>query len=485
MILISFIATFFIVVSSLSANPLLDYITATSITQDRIDIGMSEFPLERFETCSNSFDHVGVSLNSSYNDYYRKGGMEKDNSSFARTNSLSLWLNKTGKINYRLGLGFKDDLQRISLFSDDHIQNSYLKNYRSSMSTHFVINNKNSYLLSKVDLINGEKSEFLFELRRDFKGLIKMAAFWENRLNEQQLSVIWNDQYANLDLRCSSENSGIWIESDFSKKYQIKAKIDRNVTIKKSLFTLDPTIQPWGDGIKYYSSITAKIGNYVCSAGGRGLYYEGMGYGYKGVLKFSKITNIYFTSDALFIGFSNGKRKDSKLKISTEFEYLRWTGKLRGHIQPWPWTSGWLDLLGLRRYFNSETRGDMYKFTCGLDMVASKSFRFLPSIQFMDIRPEAVMYHWRSELFIGVADFQKEELQNERVIISSIRLQVEYSKNSYRLSYRFNQYIPLYNKMRSESTPPPGPSQTGTSKAKAREYGGGIHSLKLQYLFDI
>jgi hypothetical protein len=453
---------------------------------DRIDTGTSEFSLERLGACSNSFDHVGISLNSTYNDYYRKGGMEKNNASFSRANSLSLWLNKTGKINYRLGLDFKNDLQRISLFSDDHIQNSYLKNYRESLATYISINYLDTYFLSKVDLINGEKSQYLFELRKDFIGLLKIAAFWNNRLNEQQLSVNWNDQFANLDLRCNSENSGVWIESDIMEEVVIKAKVQRNATFRDSHFSSDPTIQPKGKGIKYYSAITAKIGNYVCSAGGRSLYFEGEGYGYQGDLKFSKITNIYFTSDAVFIGFSNNNQNRSKVTINSELEYLRWTGKLRGHTELWPWTSGWLDLLGLRRYFNSKTSGDIYKLTFGLNMIASKSIRFLPSIQIMDIRPEATLYHWRPEyLVFGVADFQKEELQNERVIISSIRLQVEYSKNNYLLSYTFNQYIPLYNKMRSEPSPPSGPPQPGTSKARAREYGGGIHSLKVQYLFDI
>lgn len=167
-------------------------------------------------------------------------------------------------------------------------------------------------------------------------------------------------------------------------------------------------------------------------------------------------------------------------EFTANFSWGKGLLKGRGHVETWPFSDTWTDLLGLRYYTNSQA-GYHFK-RVGLGYLYKKSdFDAGYRMDFEHLTTEGNLKTWEPEFLV----FGQKNLNKYLLDISEqdgVYLQVNFAKSihKFQITYGFSQYIPL----RSTSRPDEDSGTTGSSSADRKSvYGGGRHNLQFTIVF--
>ncbi len=202
----------------------------------------------------------------------------------------------------------------------------------------------------------------------------------------------------------------------------------------------------------------------------RNLDYSGRFYEQK--ISFGKITQF----SQFYESFSPEitVRKD-RSEFLANFSWGKGLLKGRGHIETWPFSDTWTDLLGLRYYSNSQAGYRFKRVGLGYHYAIS-GFDAGGRVVFEHLATQGDLRTWEPEFLV----FGQKNLKKYLLDISEqdgfyLRLNLSKSIQKFRISYGFSQYIPL----RSEYRPGEDTETTGGSSADRSVYGGGRHNLQL------
>lgn len=152
----------------------------------------------------------------------------------------------------------------------------------------------------------------------------------------------------------------------------------------------------------------------------------------------------------------------------------------RGHIESWPFTSTWVDLLGLRYNFNSridfklKRYGIKYKFKkTDWTLALHSSYELL--------NPSGETRTWEPEFLVfGIKNLKIYDV--EHLFQSGLYLSVNFSKEfgeHVDIFYSFSQYIPIKSKISGQAEQ----RLTMDREKTGNVYGGGKHQIKFAFYF--
>lgn len=195
-------------------------------------------------------------------------------------------------------------------------------------------------------------------------------------------------------------------------------------------------------------------------------------------ISFGKITEFYYLDESFLAGM-DFKRKSGS--IFTNFSWGKGKFNFRGHVESWPFTSIWIDLIGLRYYFKSNLGYYFKRLELGYRYNQSKFFAdFI--LNFERLNPDGKSKSWEPQFLV----FGQKNVKNYEVNLlrqDGVYLTVNAGKTLKRitLSYQFTQYIPLWSKKKSSEKVTP--SSTEKEKPQRSIYGGGRHVINFIFSF--
>lgn len=164
--------------------------------------------------------------------------------------------------------------------------------------------------------------------------------------------------------------------------------------------------------------------------------------------------------------------------VGTTFSWGKGRASGRGHIESWPFTSTWIDLLGVRYNFRTNLQFAFHRFGVNYQF-AKRQWHLQSGWCFERLYPVGESRTWKPLFLVfGQRDLRINNLtlKEQDGIYAALRFDRDFGK-LLSISYEFNQYIPLPShepsRTPSSGEPIPGP------KVKRSIYGGGKHTVQL------
>jgi len=303
---------------------------------------------------------------------------------------------------------------------------------------------------------------------------------WQSRKYQPQFDLFWDDGVTSTEIRVNLQGITGYLRTPHLMGLYGEFRIWKNDLVRPGKNYFNCTLEPFGDQSGYHLLFTyeTKNGRYV--TGTRGQDVKTMAYGMKVGLPFSKITSFEGRIYSYFLSFAKRySRKDDRLLV--EIERMNWELYSRGHVEFWPFTSGLIDLIGMRRYFIVNSSGYLWRLHLGRTGRLSETWNTSFGTNLIGIWPSASIDHWRpAYLIFGKEDVQYIDIRIYRILIGALHLSLNYNKDDWTISYEFTQFFPL--KVWERTSIPTEPSPEPKLK-RGKEYGGGIHKITLSRLF--
>jgi len=149
----------------------------------------------------------------------------------------------------------------------------------------------------------------------------------------------------------------------------------------------------------------------------------------------------------------------------------------RGHLESWPFTPTWIDLLGIRYNFRSFLSYHLYRIGIRY-RYKMEHWHFYFDTVFERMQPGGEAKTWEPQILVfGVQNLNVYSLKEEKR--DGIYLGMQIGKSfggGLHLSYQFQQYIPIeFTKSQD--------SGTSAGSTDRRVYGGGKHYLRFNFSF--
>ncbi|UCC80044.1 MAG: hypothetical protein JSW64_01420 [Candidatus Zixiibacteriota bacterium] len=416
-----------------------------------------------------------LSISGAYSDYYRPGGLESSNSSFGRWIDLNAVVSGKNRICWEINFSIINHYWKITSFKQDINQYGRFKSNRSP--SHF--NGKIAFGPEIIDIGFSLERHVPFEFHisnaLDFKEYGAVGIGWRRKHFRPELDVHWQDDSASVDCFIYNEGFFSWTRLPRIYIFDIELNFQRYNYFQDNDDASQPILTPWGRQYGYHGIFSFSLDRWKIYGGAREQDFDLMAYGYKDPYDYAKVTAFDLNIKSLFSGIEVNSRGLEKSAFF-EFELMNWDGFSRGHLEFWPFTSGFIDLLGLRRYYISETEGSLRRFHFG----GWKKFngRWIGSggINMIYIKPEAELSHWRPAFLIfGKADEKHHRLDITKNFSGVLHLSAIYKRRAWDICYSFSQIIPFKTWRREkEFVDQPG-------RKAAAVYGGGFHQFKINY----
>ncbi|GBE29294.1 MAG TPA: hypothetical protein ENH10_02155 [Bacteroidetes bacterium] len=425
--------------------------------------------------------HTTVQIHSSYNDLYRKGGLERRGSSFARSQQFSATHGQSGWVDWAAGINACTTLLHADLTPDeDDNPKVELDHQRSAGSFHLQARKGIVSTFGTLGWWDNGNPEPGFGLRVDPSEGMTVSAEWQRSAHALDVNGWYDGELADATINVATEKATLWVSVELEPGVRIENRFTRTLWIAGNKQGLTPTYMPWGDDRQWTGLLHISYPAFRVSLGVRTLDLDVMAYGKKGTLPFSKITRVELDMVSQFMQVKYPlKARGSFVFVEGERGHLR--GDLRGHVEFWPWTTGWIDFLGLRRYFVGELDVEYWRAHVAWQQPVRDSFTVQSGLQLIDIEPNGDFEHWRPAwLVFGKEDVQFSTLNMEHVLLGQFNLGLQYSQSTWEIRYTFSQLFPVYISYRDDDSDEAGePEKPGINGKGSREYGGGIHSLTL------
>ncbi len=150
-----------------------------------------------------------------------------------------------------------------------------------------------------------------------------------------------------------------------------------------------------------------------------------------------------------------------------------------GHVESWPFTPTWIDLLGVRYNFRSRLSYKLFRIGTSYKYVTS-NWQIYFDTSFERINPGGEAKTWEPEILVfGVQNLKVYTLSTKPR--DGIYLGLHLGKsfgNLFQLAYEFHQYVPLEFENTSGSNKIPGMEEKDELLDRSI-YGGGKHKLYL------
>lgn len=421
----------------------------------------------------------GIMFSGIYSDYYRTGGMEKPGASYFRRFRGSAFL--TGYSHFGWGLRVRNSnyLLQYSLLNRPREQSISLKDFQSNNLIDGMISYKNIRLNAGFITHPSNSLQPFMAIQGDFPLNSAIEIQWQRRFIQSELSSIWHEELAEIELRAQREGFAGRFVSPHAGPIHAELAFNYFDFIRRSSRNELAQFEPYGDQFGFHFFMMLDLSRWKGAVGFRNQELGIGAYGFKGDFSFAKITD--FSLDVRTIFVSLQANPDMYFsKVIYEFESLWWKGNSRGHIEFWPFTSGLVDLLGFRRYYKAGSSGNINRFHFGGEKRSSEKLTFQGGLNILDIKPSGVIEHWRpAVLLFGKEDEQTHSINLLRTLISTFHFSLKYQRLDWQLEYEFTQIIPLKAWYRTSSEVEP-PSEV---KSKGRVYGGGFHILTINRFF--
>jgi len=196
----------------------------------------------------------------------------------------------------------------------------------------------------------------------------------------------------------------------------------------------------------------------------------------------------FYSNEHQFGSINNIELKHRKIKLKLIYKYksqqfTSWLNlgkidfKTSGHIESWPITSAWIDLLGLRSNVDLDYSLDFGRLGLKYNHNYQSNSVNLGLI-YESLFPTGQTKTWQPVIFnIGVQNLQINELPIIRQ--DGIYCHLGWKKtltNSLKMKIKLNQYFPVFSKFHKKQ-------KTEQKEFSTFRFGGSTHSLDLIYTF--
>jgi hypothetical protein len=468
------------------SDPLLGYIIAADGRSWAMggDLGMIRPPELTLPPGAGTGYRWGVSLSGMYSDYYRSGGMGEADASFKQGFSGGAFVRGSSQATmWDLRAHTGDRRWRINLVEERHdlVLGAGCSNWASAIEGKIAP----GPLVLSAGLRADPDNEYepVIAAGADFGRSGALGVTWTRRNLCPEIEMQWRGLPAGVLLTGLREELAGWMKSPALGPLHAELSLNRHRWLGRADRSLDVTLEPTGNETGYHGFISIVSGRWTGFAGARGQELDLMAYGMQGDYPYAKITECRLRSDALFASVrfrSPGRRS----RYMAELERLNWSGRGRGHLEFWPFTSGFVDLLGLRRYFIATTRGHIWRLHLGGSGALGDRWRYTAGLNLLDVHPSAGTRHWRPAFLVfGVEDERRYDLGIKRLLAGILSLSMRYRMGHWEMEYSLSQVVPLAVKRHGQEEAGGSPEDPLSAGEGSTGYGGGFHRLGLRWFF--
>jgi hypothetical protein len=421
----------------------------------------------------------GISFSGTYSDYYRNGGLETIGSSFRRQFCTALFVRTKTRFPSIIFIQGYPLLRRYQFVGahENQIFTVIDKEYNTVIGLQSKIYSFQTGGSMNVNWHDSPEYEIFFGY--DFLNDGNVSLLWKNYKFDDDLDLVWEDGETPIQFSSKISEYKVRLQTPLIFGFQSDLSYDQGDWLKGSKRQIN-YFEPYGKSYKYNALIKYYSDRLITALGIRGNSIDLTAYGRKGGLSYSKVTEFLAENSSMFGSVTLNTRTDDFLLF--EVEKSIWEVKGRGHIEFWPFTTGLVDYLGLRRYFIAHLSIDYLRFHIGGSRSINDRLTLKAGSNIFDVQVKGSGEHWRPDyLLFGKTDEQMLTLAVRRLLAGSIHLGVNYRINRFRIKYVFGQLFPIKVWHRAVSiTPTPDETQIGTVR---KGYGGGFHSITVSRSF--
>jgi len=469
----------------LSAQPLDPWLSYLLCVRDSTaDIGGS---LGCIQPTNGGFERIPASVRGSvqfaaaYDDYQRTGGLESSGASFSRYASGGGYIVAHRPTVWSVRVANERALSRLSIPSGHEQQSVTISQQTWLTSVEAMTEWRGVRGFAAVRLSDDNGPETSCGIGTKLGHIAEAEVLWQERSEVLESSIAWHDELALVRLKGRREGLIGWLALFPQRRLSGELRITRHNWARCTATNLDAILLPYGDEESYHGFIALRWMRGIARAGLRGSKIDMSAYGFKGDYPFAKITRGDVSLRGEFVSFEHASTP--RRSWIAEIEHLSWKASARGHVEFWPFASGLLDLLGLRRYFIAETRGDLWRGHVAIRRSLGRRWSGAASVHIADAHLDGSLQHWRPEfLGFGKADEQWHTLRVYRVLGGLVSGTLGFHPGRAQILYSFYQVVPL--RLWRHTPPMAAPPNSKLQEGKrSKAYGGALHLLTIGWSF--
>ncbi len=206
-----------------------------------------------------------------------------------------------------------------------------------------------------------------------------------------------------------------------------------------------------------------------------GSYYQGQRYGW--------LNSLAGNLESRLIGWRWRLSEHQKIVVEYESNHLEFDGN--GEIESWPFTETAVDLLGGEQVVDSEGSVDWERYSL-TGTLGSRPRSIALGGSYYDLDPGGSFSTWKTALGgIGHSDFQRHEMDTNRIQMASVLLQVLFPIRSTVVDLAVQQFVwvsATSDEIGQEEPPPGGGNETPAAQSSGWQ-GGTFLSFRVTYSF--
>ncbi len=470
-----------IAASAQPANSLLSYLISADSSCWRIggNLGvlrssLLDLPSERTRNLA-----AGFAVKGGYADYYRTGAMESPGASFGRAAGGELYLSGRRHVPWAFRFVTGENRTRFDFETGAGDQTASVEHAEWTSAAHLTAGNDHVRAGGGLIWSSQASLEPTLGLQLAQPRWAAAELSWTRRFPALAAHAVWSNETADVNLDGLRDAYSGQINVHAFAPWRAEYRITRGQWIRRTTDEINNRLEPWGDDWSHQSFLAYDAPRWTALAGWRGLRGDLMAYGVRGTQRFAKLTQADWQADGVFLSFERRARETHHEWV--EIERLDWQANARGHTEFWPFTSGWVDLLGLRRYFIADAAGYIWRLHLAETRDLCQTWSGSLGLNLFDAHLSSQLEHWRPEyLIFGKADVQQHELSLQRALASLVSLSVSWHPSAWEIRYTAQQLIPLRTWHRDSSSDGNGVGLPDDGAAP-RSFGGAFHEVTLSW----
>jgi hypothetical protein len=427
--------------------------------------------------------NLSFSSKLTFNDFYREryGGLDRNISYFQQRNTLQTSLRFNNQIlvfGAEFGITQKEMNYDIAESQSIHVRNGY-KEYRFFLAMSLLKN----YLQVRGGLgkkILDRKEFYPWNFGVTFQPTKSMSLSyhrfedffrWEyNFVIDNPEVLLLADEYSQLD--------------EYQLQLNLFSELTLTATMQNNYINKDRTADAPGTilipvGTHYQRNMMINIfpeSQFNINLGYYNRSHDLSGNFFDSFQKFGKLTEQKDYSELYQSEFFYRTRFHT---FGLSFGWSEGMMSNNGHVESWPFTPTWIDLLGVRYNFRSHLAYDVYRIGTSYKYVTS-TWQIQFNTSFERIIPGGEAKTWQPEVLVfGVQNLKVHTLSDKsrNGIYLGLHLKKSFGK-IFQLAYEIHQYVPLELNNNSGSNNNSGIAQNN-NLLKRSIYGGGKHKIYL------
>lgn len=423
----------------------------------------------------------GLRVRGTYSDYYRTGAMESSSASFGRRFEGEGFLRGPTPLPWTIRVFSGEQRNQLSIATGAAQQKLTACSRRWTTAVEGNLRYRFAAAGARLNWDEERRPEPTAALSLCWPRRGEILLLWQRQYPQWKADAEWHDQRAFFETTVLREGMQGWLAIRAFHPWRAEMRLGRSNWVRGDDESLTTTLEPWGYDESDHSFLSYEGRSWTALAGTRGLTVDIQAYGMKGSLPYAKITHGDLETRAYFVSFER-RINARKARLLWETERLDWDGYGRGHVEFWPFTSGWADFLGLRRYFIADLSGHLWRYHAAGEGSLGRRWFWSAGLNVVDAYSSATVEHWQPEfLAFGKTDVQFHVWDVYRVLGSVVSLAVRYKPAQWEIAYEAQQVIPIKTwRHRAAGAPQPEPSGEGK---KGRAYGGAWHRVSVGWSF--